>query len=511
VRPEVYHEINNFYTTTIYEKGAEVVRMLKTWLGATQFRAGMDLYFARHDGEAATIEQFVQCFADAANRDLSQFMRWYSQAGTPEVVAAGSYDATQRSYRLELTQTVPATPGQPVKQPMVIPLALGLVDAAGKDLALTLSDGQTIAGGVIALTAPSETFTFTNIAQRPVLSLNRGFSAPIKLAVNVSAQDLQFLAGHDPDAFNRWQALQTLATRLLVARASAAVAASGGEDGLIAALSATLSDPALEPALVAQAITLPSEADIAREIGRDVDPDAIFQARRDLRAAVGLALGGGLAQTYARLSDPAPYRPDAAGAGRRALRNACLDLMAATGTDEAIRRAFKQYEAADNMTDRMAALTTLSLHDRPERTQALDDFYRRYANDPLIVDKWLAVQAMIPEPATLDRVRALTDHPAFSFANPNRVRSLIGSFAQGNHTQFNRLDGAGHNFLADTVLALDARNPQVAARMLSAFKSWRALEPRRRQQAESALRRVAAAEGLSADVQDIARRALADS
>jgi aminopeptidase N len=511
VRPELYHEINNFYTTTIYEKGAEVVRMLKTLLGPEQFRSGMDLYFARHDGEAATIEQFVQCFADAAKRDLSQFMRWYSQAGTPDVVATGSYDAAQRSYRLELTQTVPPTPGQPMKQPMVLPLVVGLVGADGKDMKLTLGDGTRIDRGVIPLSQPSESFTFSDIAQRPVPSLNRGFSAPIKLTVNLSAHDLQFLAAHDPDPFNRWQAIQTLATRLLVKRAVGTATGGAGDDGLIAALAATLADPALEHALVAQALTLPSEADIAREIGRDVDPDSIFNARRSLRAAVGGELGTTLAATYARLEDSSPYRPDAAGAGRRALRNVCLDLMAATGADEAIARAARQYEAADNMTDRMAALVTLTLHDRPERIAALDDFYKRYAGDPLIVDKWLGLQAMIPEAATLDRVRALTGHPAFSFANPNRIRALIGTFAQANHTQFNRLDGAGHDFVIDTVLALDAKNPQVAARMLSAFKSWRALEPQRRQRAEAALRRVAAAQGLSADVQDIARRALAES
>ena len=510
VRPELYHEINNFYTATVYEKGAEVVRMLSVLLGPEKFRAGMDLYFTRHDGEAATIEQFVQCFADASGKDLTQFMRWYTQAGTPDVVAAGHFDAAQRSYRLDLTQTIPATPGQPVKQPMVIPLALGLVGPDGRDLPLTLADGRRIECGVLALTQASESFTFTGIAQRPVLSLNRGFSAPIKLTANLSADDLQFLAAHDPDSFNRWQAIQTLATRLLVTRATTAEPSEGDENGLIAALGATLADPALEHALVAQALTLPSEADIAREIGRDINPDAIHDARRALRAAIGRKLGSALAETYARLDDPAPYRPDAAGAGRRALRNACLDLMAATGTADAITRAMRQYQTAGSMTDRMAALTTLAQHDRPERTAALDDFYARYAGDPLIVDKWLSLQAMIPEHKTLEQVRTLTRHPAFSFANPNRIRALIGVFAQANHTQFNRADGAGYDFVVDTVLSLDAKNPQVAARLLSAFKSWRALEQVRRQRAQAVLRRVVETEGLSADVQDIARRALGE-
>jgi aminopeptidase N len=510
VRPELYHEINNFYTATVYEKGAEVVRMLSVLLGPAKFRAGMDLYFARHDGEAATVEQFVQCFADAARVDLTQFMLWYSQAGTPEVVAAGAYDAAQRSYRLDLTQTIPATPAQAVKHPMVIPLVVGLVGPDGKDEPLTLADGRRIECGALTLQEVAESFIFTDVAQRPVPSLNRGFSAPIKLTANLSADDLQFLAARDPDSFNRWQAIQTLATRLLVAQATGEKS-SGGQDSLVAALGATLADPALAHALIAQAITLPSEADIAREIGRDVDPDAILASRRALRALIGQRLGDALAETYTRLTDPSPYRPDAAGAGRRALRNACLDLAAATGADETIGRAARQYQTADNMTDRMAALTTLAQHDRPERTAALDDFYRRYADDPLVVDKWLSLQAMIPERATLDRVRSLTAHAAFSFANPNRIRALIGVFAQANHTQFNRPDGAGYDFLVDTVLSLDARNPQVAARLLAAFKSWRAMEPIRRERAQAALRRVAGSEGLSADVQDIAGRALGES
>jgi aminopeptidase N len=510
VRPELYHEINNFYTSTVYEKGAEVVRMLNVLLGPEKFRAGMDLYFARHDGEAATVDQFVQCFADAARADLTHFMRWYAQAGTPEVVAAGTYDPAQRSYRLDLTQTVPPTPGQPVKQPMVIPVVVGLVGTDGKDLPLTLADGRRVERGVLSLNEASASFTFTNVPRRPVPSLNRGFSAPIKLTANLSADDLQFLAARDPDSFNRWQAIQTLATRLLVTRAKAS-AENTSDDGLMAALGSTLADPDLEHALVAQAITLPSEADIAREIGRDVDPDAIFAARRALRAAIGEQFGDALAAAYARLTDPSPYRPDAAGAGRRALRNACLDLLAANAADDAIARAMLQYETADNMTDRMAALTTLAQHDRPERTAALEDFYRRYAHDPLIVDKWLSLQATIPESATLDRVRALTTHSAFSFANPNRIRALIGAFAQANHTQFNRPDGAGYDFVVDTVLALDARNPQVAARLLSAFKSWRSLETGRAQRAEAALGRAADTAGLSSDVHDIATRALGAS
>jgi len=511
VRPTVYREINNFYTATVYEKGAEVVRMLTRLLGLENFRNGMNLYFARHDGQAATIEQFVQCFADASGVDLTQFMLWYSQAGTPEVVATASYDARAKTYRLDLAQSVPATPGQPSKEAMVVPLAIGLVGRDGRDLPLKLGEGRAIERGVLTLAKPAETFLFADIGEPPVPSLNRGFSAPIKLIANLGADDLRFLAAHDADPFNRWQALQTLATRLLVDN-TAALRANGAvrqDSGLLDALGAILADGALEPAFVALALTLPGEADIAREIARDVDPDAVFAARSALRAAVGEHLAEPLFDHYRRLSESGPYEPDAESAGRRTLRNTCLDLLVATRRADAIVLAARQYRAASNMTDRMAALSTLSLCDVPERTAAFDDFYARYADDPLIVDKWLTLQATVPEPATLDRVKALTNHPAFSFTNPNRVRALIHAFALANHKEFNRADGAGYDFIVDTVLALDPKNPQVAARLLSALKSWRMLEPARRARAQAALRRVAAAPSLSPDVGDIVQRALA--
>ena len=512
VRPTVYREINNFYTATVYEKGAEVVRMLKVLLGAENFRKGMDRYFSRHDGEAATVEQFVQCFADVSRADLAQFMLWYSQAGTPEVVASGSYDAGAKTYRLKVAQSVPATPGQPKKQPMVIPLALGLVGRDGRGLPLKLRDGQPIERNMITLTKPVETFVFVNIDEPPVASINRGFSAPIKVSANLSADDLRFLAAYDADPFNRWQALQTLATRSLVDNTTALRTnrAARHDPGLLDALGATLAEGALEPAFIALALTLPGEADIAREIGHDVDPDAVFAARTALRAAVGGHLAASLLDHYHRLYESGPYRTDAASAGRRAMRNTCLDLLVATGQGEAISLANRQYQSADNMTDRMAALSTLSLCDVPERAAALEDFYSRYADDPLIVDKWLSLQATIPEPATLDRVKALTEHRAFSFANPNRVRALIHAFALANHKEFNRADGAGYAFIVDAVLALDRKNPQLAARLVSALKNWRMLEPMRGARAQAALRHVAAAPSLSADVDDIVQRALAE-
>lgn len=512
VRPQLYHEINNFYTSTVYEKGAEVVRMISVLLGPELFRRGMDLYFSRHDGEAATVEQFVQCFADVSGRDFSQFMRWYSQAGTPEVVVTPHYDAAAATYRLDVAQRIPPTPGQPHKEPMHIPLALGLVGEGGADLPLAL-DRKPLQRGVIELTQAKESFVFTGIAQRPITSLNRGFCAPIKLLLPLAPDDLRYLAAHDADPFNRWQAVQTLAMALLTDNAAARRdGRSEREDaGLMDALGQILADRRLEPAFIALTLMPPSEADIAREIGHDVDPDAIFAARRALRAAIGARHGRALGQTHERLITPGPYQLDAASAGRRALKNACLDLLAMTGRSEAIAQAFAQYRNADNMTDRMAALETLSLHDRPERAEALDDFYRRYADDPLIIDKWLALQAAIPEPGTLDRVRALTGHRAFSMANPNRVRALIGSFAQANPTQFNRPDGAGYAFVADIVVALDPKNPQVAARLMGAFRSWRALESERRNRAQAALRSVAATPSLSRDVADIVARSLAES
>src|SRR3954470_1756038 len=365
VRPELYREINNFYTTTVYEKGAEVVRMIHTLLGPAMFRKGTDLYFERHDGEAATVEQFVQCFADTSGRDLSQFMRWYSQAGTPEVVASGQYDAAAKTYRLDVAQVIPSTPGQPIKEPTVIPLTTGLIGRNGRDIPLKLADGKAVERGVLVLDKPAQSFVFTSVNERPVLSTNRNFSAPIKLTTNLSADDLRLMAAHDSDPFNRWQAVQTLAAALLVG--NVARLRSGQDlaidEGLLDALEAILTDQTLEHAFVAEALSPPSEADIAREIGRDVDPDAIFRARAALRTLMGLHLNTALTAAYQSLAEAGSYSPDAVSAGRRQLKNVCLDLLAATQESHTIRLVAKQYEAADNMTNRMAALAILSLHD----------------------------------------------------------------------------------------------------------------------------------------------------
>ncbi len=321
VRPEIYREINNFYTATVYEKGAEVVRMLKTLLGPERFRAGMDLYFARHDGRAATVEDFIACFADAASVDLRQFMLWYSQAGTPELVVTTRHDPHAHTFSLEIAQVVPPTPGQPIKTPMVVPLAFGLVGPDGCDLPLVLSDGRTLADGVLTLTKAAERFVFTGVAARPALSLNRGFSAPVKVSSDLSDDELRFLAARDGDSFNRWQAVQTLASALLLDNVGAVRAGRPlrEDSGLLDALAAILADTRLEPAFVALALSMPSEGDIARDLMRDVDPDAIFLARQALRYAIGVALGPSLLSTYRDLHDGGPVqsrRGRAPGAGR---------------------------------------------------------------------------------------------------------------------------------------------------------------------------------------------------
>ena len=509
VRPQAYKEINNFYTSTVYEKGAELCRMVQTLIGKDKFRAGMDLYFARHDGEAATVEQFIACFAEASGRDMTQFMRWYAQAGTPEVTVTTTHDAAAKTFTVEAKQAVPPTPGQPDKQPMLIPLRLGLVGKDGRDLPLTLQ-GASITGDVVELDAAVKTFVFTGITERPVLSINRGFSAPIKLVTDLTNDDLAFLAAHDADPFNRWQALQSIATRLLIDNVGEIRKgfAPKSDDRLMVALAALVEDASLEPAFVALALVPPGEGDIARELGRDIDPDAIHRARRALRADIGVRLGPALSTLYERLTLPGGYTPDATSAGRRTLRNVALDLIAADGNAAGIARAARQYETADNMTDRMAALSTLALHEGDARDKALADFYGRYAADALVIDKWFSLQAMSPLPGALEQVRALTRHAGFSLANPNRVRALIGAFAHSNLTQFNRADGAGYDFVAEQILALDPKNPQVSARMATAFRTWRNLEPGRRAKAESALRRIKAAPGLSRDLSDIVERAL---
>ncbi|WP_374546114.1 aminopeptidase N [Rhodoblastus sp.] len=514
VRPDSYNEINNFYTATVYEKGAEIIRMLRALIGHDAYHNGMALYFQRFDGKAATVEDFIGCFAESAGRDLSQFFLWYNQSGTPRLTARGTYDAAARTYVLDLAQETPPTPGQPDKKPFVMPIRFGLLGADGKDIVLKTADpndAREAELGIIELSTRARRITFTDVPAKPVPSLLRRFSSPAILDLALSEDELLLVLAHDSDPFNRWQAAQTFATRLLI-RSTQLIRAGELPDfnaDFAEALGAAIEAGEADPAFAAQLAALPSEADIARDIGSDVDPDAIFMARRALRAEIGKLLDQRLLNVYERLTSDAPYSPDAASAGRRALRNLCLDLYAAGHPDEGSDIAMRQFQAGANMTDQMAALATLSAHATPQRERALDSFFRSHAEEPLIIDKWLSLQAMIPEPETLARVRRLMHNHAFSLTNPNRVRALIGAFANANPVGFNAADGAGYRFVAETALQLDEINPQVAARLLSAFRSWRNLEAGRRAQAKEALESVAAHEKLSPDVRDIVARALA--
>ncbi|MBN9444266.1 aminopeptidase N [Bosea sp. (in: a-proteobacteria)] len=511
VRPRAYKEINNFYTPTVYEKGAEVIRMLKVLIGDDAFRRGMDLYFERCDGTAATIEEFLACFAEASAKDLSDFARWYEQAGTPTIVASGRYDAATQRYTLDLAQSTPPTPGQSDKKPMVLPIKLGLVGAHG-DLPLTTQSNAYAGDGLVVLDSPSLSITFEGVTEAPIPSLLRGFSAPARLELDLSDADLVRQFSTDSDSFNRWQALQSIATRALVAAGTA-----GAERGAFAATTAKLgnaldgflqTDALADPAFAAQVLRLPAPADIAREIGKEIDPDAIFAAHRALSTAIGTALLPRLSGLRQALETKGPYKADAASAGRRALRNELLGLTALAAPEDGARLCEEQFETADNLTDRLAALAAMTLVPGRRREGLIARFSEAYAGEPLVLDKWLMAQALIAEPETLDRVKRLMQHPAFSLGNPNRVRALIGGFA-ANLTQFNRSDGEGYGFVADMVIALDRTNPQVASRLLGSFKSWRMLEPGRRRLAQEALALVARTPNLSRDVSDIAERALA--
>ncbi|MES0138713.1 aminopeptidase N [Mesorhizobium sp. M0016] len=511
VRPRRYREINNFYTATVYEKGSEVVRMIRTILGAEAFRAGMDLYFERHDGEAATIEDFLKVFEDASGRDLSQFALWYHQAGTPNLTVSSTHNPATREFTLEIEQSVPPTPSESRKRLMHIPLAFGLVGAGGEPVAYGGVEGATVEDGVIHIRKRRHMVRFSGVAERPAVSLNRGFSAPITLSVEQKADDQFFLAGHDSDAFARWQAFNTLLTDALIAAFRQIL---GGAKPVFTARLTGLAgkiagDETLEPAYRALALSLPGEADIARDIGTNIDPDAIFAAREALALAIARANQQTFTDLYGRLAGDGPFSPDAASAGRRALRNILLDYLSLLPKGAAL--AARHFETATNMTDRAAALTVLAhRHDgSPEAIKALADFEARYGADPLVMDKWFQIQASVPGRRTVDTVRELTGHAAFSMANPNRVRSLVGTFASANQTGFHRADGEGYRFFTQTVLEVEKRNPQVAARLATALRSWRSLEPGRQAKAREALLAIAGAENLSADLRDIVERTLA--
>jgi aminopeptidase N len=510
VRPGRYIEINNFYTATVYNKGAEVVRMIQTLLGREGFRKGMDLYFERHDGQAATVEDFVTCFEDATGKNLEQFMTWYSQAGTPEFVCQLKYDARNRTAELTITQVLPPTPGEAKKKPLHVPLRLGLLGGNGQDIALTLASGKHLVDGLVEVTKRTETYRFRDVPSRPVPSLLRGFSAPVNLTIGLSDADLQFLMANDSDLYNRWQAAQDYATRVLVAAVKARRAGKrpANPQAYVAALGVTLEDASLDPGYRAQFMFLPSESDLARVIGRDVDPLAIHNARKELRKAIGTMLYEALAETYRRYEVKGPYSPAPDAAGRRALRNAALGYLACGGKSQDVARLAAHFAGARNATDEVSALAMLSELRSPERTKAFDRFYQRWHGDHLVIDNWFAYQAASSLPSALATVVKLTRHPLFSMKNPNKVRALIGTFAMANPVSFNRPDGRGYEFLADRVLEIDAFNPQVAARLLSAFRSWKALETERRRLAKKTLQRIAAATPLSHDVVEIVGKML---
>ena len=512
VRPDSYIRIDNFYTPTVYNKGAELVRMIHTLTGKAGFRRGMDLYIRRHDNHAATIEDFVAAMQEASGVDLGRFKRWYEQAGTPEVSVEDRWDPADASYELTAEQRVPPTLGQPVKEPMLIPLAIGLLDPGGAELPMRL-DGEAAGRAgtrVLPLTEARQSFRFVEVPASPVPSLLRGFSAPVKLK-GISLDRLKFLAVHDTEPFARWEAGQQVAARLLLDR----IAADQRDDppapldpDLAAALRRTLADGERDPAFAAEALTLPSEAFLADQLAV-VDVDAIHHAREAARAALGQALTAELAAAYSKYEDTGPYRIDGASIGRRALRNACLAYLAAADPDQGAALAMAQFEAGRNMTDVLAALTVLADLDRPERATALDRFYQQWAQDPLVVDKWFALQARSSLPQTSERVRELTRHPGFERKNPNRVRALVGTFALANQLRFHAAGGAGYLLLADEVIALDPLNPTTAARLVQPLGAWRRHDPARQALMRRELERVLAAPELSKNTYEMVSKSLA--
>jgi aminopeptidase N len=499
VQPDHYITIDNFYTATVYNKGAEVIRMMATIIGREAFRRGMDLYFARHDNQAVTIDDFAQAMQDASGVDLTRFRRWYHEAGTPEVSVSDSYDADARRYTLTLAQRTPPTPGQPDKQPLAIPVVMGLLDDAGHEIATrTLLFGEA-----------EQSFVFDDVAERTVPSLLRGFSAPVKLS-GVPLAQLQFLAAHDTDPFVRWESAQQYATQLLLTMG--AVWRRGEtpvlDQGLIDALAATLANADADPAFAAEALALPSEAFLADQM-TVADVDAIHAVRVTARAAIGQALRDELRATYQRLTDTGPYRIDGAAIGGRALRNACLAYLAADGDADGIARAKSQFDAGQNMTDVLASLAVLSAIDCPERRAALDAFHARWRGDDLVLDKWFAIQAMSPLPDTTEAVRTLAKHADFDLRNPNRVRALVASFASGNQVRFHDPSGSGYRFLADTIIALDPMNSQVAARMVPPLGQWRRVEPARQALMKRELQRILDVPGLTKGTFEMASRSIA--
>lgn len=512
IRPDSYAEINNFYTATVYNKGAEVIRMLYNTVGPERWRKGMDTYIARHDGQAVTCEDFVAAIGDGAGEDLSRFLIWYRQAGTPIVRVERRWDPARGSLTLELSQEVPPTPGQPTKEPMPIPIRLGLVGkTSGRPLPVRL-EGENEPGvheRVLELATASACWTFVGLEEEPAPSLLRGFSAPVRLEMPLTHEELALLSARDPDPFARWDAAQTLASRLMLAAMAAFPAEQAKEPDalLVAAWRATVADESLDPAFRARFAQLPGRSYLAQQMG-EIHIEPLFSIARSWREGMGRALKSLWSELFERHRALDPACVDALTVGRRALKNTALGYLLAAFDRESEARALEQYRTAGNMTDRMAALRALADSPSSERDAVLADFYARYREEALVVDKWFALQATIEDEQAVERVARLLDHPAFTLTNPNRVRALLGTFASGNLPGFHRADGAGYRLVMDQVIALDRINPQVAARLVSAFGRWRRFEPARRELMRSELERLAATPGLSRDCADIVSRAL---
>jgi len=511
VRPGEYIKIDNFYTMTVYEKGAEVIRMMHTLLGQDGFRRGMDLYFQRHDGQAVTVDDFVAAMADANAWDASQFKRWYAQSGTPRVDVTDAYEADTGTYRLTLSQETPSTPDQQDKDPLVIPVRTGLLGGDGRPLPLNLRgggcDGEDC---VLSLTQAEQTFVFDDVPERPFASLLRGFSAPVKLRRELDDEALGFQMAHDPDAFNRWDAAQLLVRRRVLG--FMADQAAGREPALpeadIEAFRRLLASADMDEALIAEALDLPS----AEAIGEDLDtiePDALVAARDAVVRQLAQALEPDLAGAYRLRAGDRAYSLDAAAIARRRLKNLCLAYLGDLDRDEYVQHAVDQVQAAWNMTDVIAGLRVLSHLDRPERAEELDEFYARWKDDPLVTDKWLSLQATSKREGVIDDVKRLMEHPAFNRQNPNRIRALIGAFAMGNFRAFHAADGSGYRLLADFVIELDASNPHVASRLIQAMIRWRRYDEHRQQLMKAELQRVIASEDCSENTYEVVSRALA--
>ena len=506
VRPESYFEINNFYTATVYAKGGEVIRMYHTLLGEEAFRRGVQRYLERHDGEAATIEDFLAAMEAASGADLQQFARWYSQAGTPQLAIDDAYDPETGAYTLHCRQTIPATPGQPEKAPMHIPLAVGLLGPGGEALPFRLPGESTASSQtrVLSLRDWQESITLHDCPQRPVPSLLRGFSAPVRLTYPYEDEQLAFLLANDPDPFARWEAGQQLALRVLLDEIDGH-RREGGLEHLETAFRASLEAPDADPALVAEALTLPGETYLAEQMDA-IDPAAIHNAREAVRAELGRRLTGHWLALHSQ-RPTTPWRYEREQIAHRRLSNLALAYLAAASADY-LERAREQLERADNLTDRLGALQVLAHSEAPEAERALDAFRERWREEPLVLDKWFRVQALSSRPDTLHRVAQLSRHPDFNLDNPNRVRALLGAFAHGNPARVHAPDGEGYRLLCDHVLTLDERNPQLAARLLSPLTQWQRYERQRRDAMRSELERIASAVTLSKDVYEVVSRSL---